>query len=169
MQLVYGLPVDNGFYYDMWLPEGERISSDDFERIEKEMKSIIDEKRAFTRYEMSADEGMRKVESEGSKYKIDNARRAIEAGSDSLSWYATGEPGEDWEDLCRGPHVPSTGRIGRGEGDEHRRQLLAWRLHVRQSDAGVRHGVHRQETAQATSESAGGGSQAGPSSHRQAA
>ena len=112
VQLVYGPPVDNGFYYDMWLPEGERISSDDFERIEKEMKSIIDEKRAFTRYEMSADEGMRKVESEGSKYKIDNARRAIEAGSDSLSWYATGEPGEDWEDLCRGPHVPSTGRIG---------------------------------------------------------
>ena len=60
VQLVYGPPVDNGFYYDMWLPEGERISSDDFERIEKEMKSIIDEKRAFTRYEMSADEGMQR-------------------------------------------------------------------------------------------------------------
>ena len=112
VQLVYGPPVEGGFYYDMWLPDGERISSDDFEKIEKEMKSIVDENRPFTRYEMPADEGMQKVESEGSKYKIDNARRAIDAGSDALSWYATGSPGEDWEDLCRGPHVPTTGRIG---------------------------------------------------------
>lgn len=36
----------------------------------------------------------------------------LKKGSDSLSWYATGEPGTNWEDLCRGPHVPSTGRIG---------------------------------------------------------
>ncbi|MDG2094759.1 MAG: threonine--tRNA ligase [Phycisphaerales bacterium] len=112
VQLVYGPPVDGGFYYDMWLPDGQRISSDDFERIEQEMKSIIDEKRPFTRYEMPTEQGIEKVESEGSKYKIDNARRAIEAGSDSLSWYATGEPGKNWEDLCRGPHVPTTGRIG---------------------------------------------------------
>ena len=61
---------------------------------------------------MSVDSGLEKLEAEGSKYKIDNARRAVEAGSDQLSWYATGEPGSDWEDLCRGPHVPSTGRIG---------------------------------------------------------
>ncbi|MCB1134517.1 MAG: threonine--tRNA ligase, partial [Verrucomicrobiae bacterium] len=36
----------------------------------------------------------------------------VDAGSDALSWYATGKPGANWEDLCRGPHVPSTGRIG---------------------------------------------------------
>jgi threonyl-tRNA synthetase len=63
---------------------------------------------------MPADQGMKKLEAEGSKYKIDNAQRAIEAGSDQLSWYATGEPGKNWEDLCRGPHVPSTGRISEG-------------------------------------------------------
>jgi threonyl-tRNA synthetase len=110
--LVYGPPLESGFYYDMALPEGVSISSDDFERIEAEMGRIVEEDRPFTRYEMPVEEGMEKLRSEGSKYKIDNAKRAIEAGSERLSWYATGEPGKDWEDLCRGPHVPSTGRIG---------------------------------------------------------
>ncbi len=112
VQLVYGPPVDQGFYYDMAFPDGATISSDDFERIEAEMKRIVKEDRPFTRYEMPAGPGLDKLRDEGSKYKIDNAERAIAAGSGELSWYATGEPGANWEDLCRGPHVPSTGRIG---------------------------------------------------------
>jgi threonyl-tRNA synthetase len=44
----------------------------------------------------------------GDKYKTDNAERALERGSESLSFYVTGEPGSNWEDLCAGPHVPST-------------------------------------------------------------
>lgn len=111
-QLVYGPPVDNGFYYDMRFPDGGGLSSDDFAEIEKIMAEIIGANRPFCRYEMPVDEGMKKLEGEGSKYKIDNANKAIEAGSDRLSFYATGEPGQGWEDLCRGPHVPSTGRIG---------------------------------------------------------
>ncbi|MHC5023947.1 MAG: threonine--tRNA ligase [Planctomycetota bacterium] len=112
VELVYGPPVENGFYYDVAVPEDRPISTDDFEAIEQEMARIIDADRPFTRYEMPVDDGMRKLQAEGSKFKIDNAERAVEAGSDALSWYATGAPGEDWEDLCRGPHVPSTGRIG---------------------------------------------------------
>ena len=112
VQLVYGPPVDNGFYYDMYVPEDHPLSSDDFDRIEKEMAAIIREDRPFTRYELPLEEGMEKLREEGSKYKLDNAERAAEAGSAELSWYVTGEPGRDWEDLCRGPHVPSTGRIG---------------------------------------------------------
>ena len=111
-QLVYGPPVDNGFYYDIAFPEGSAVSSEDFARIEDVMKRIIKEDRAFTRYDLPCSEGLEKLRNEGSKYKIDNAERAIEAGSDALSWYATGEPGTHWEDLCRGPHVPSTGKIG---------------------------------------------------------
>jgi len=111
-QLVYGPPVEQGFFYDIAFPEDRSLSADDFEDIEHEMAKIVQEDRPFQRYEMPVDEGMRKLEQEGSKYKIDNARRAVDAGSDRLSWYATGQPGEAWEDLCRGPHVPSTGKIG---------------------------------------------------------
>ncbi len=112
VQLVYGPPLDHGFYYDIAIPKGASISSDDFEKIEKEMANIIKEDRPFSRYELPIAEGVAKLKKEGSKYKLDNAQRAIDAGSDALSWYATGSPGENWEDLCRGPHVPSTGRIG---------------------------------------------------------
>ncbi len=110
--LVYGPPLDNGFYYDMHVPAEAPLSSNDFGAIEAEMAKIIAEDRPFTRYEMPTAEGLKKLKGEGSKYKLDNAERAIAAGSDTLSWYATGEPGKHWEDLCRGPHVPSTGRIG---------------------------------------------------------
>ena len=111
-QLVYGPPTDQGFYYDIAMPAGRPLSTDDFAAIEKEMASIIEENRPFTRYDLPVEEGMKKLEIEGSKYKLDNAVRAVETGSKSLSFYATGEPGSAWEDLCRGPHVPSTQRIG---------------------------------------------------------
>jgi len=110
--LVYGPPVENGFYYDIALPDGVSISSDDFERIEAHMDEIIKADRPFTRSDLGVEPGMERLEREGSKYKIDNARRAIDGGTDTLSWYATGQPGESWDDLCGGPHVPSTGRIG---------------------------------------------------------
>ncbi len=111
-KLVYGPPVENGFFYDIAFPEGAMISSDDFEKIEAEIKRIIKEDRPFTRFELPIDQGLQKLRAEGSKYKLDNAERAVDAGSDELSWYATGDPGSAWEDLCRGPHVPSTGKIG---------------------------------------------------------
>jgi len=119
-QLVYGPPVDNGFYYDIAFPQQRSLSADDFDAVEKEMARIIKEDRPFSRYELPADKGMQKLEAEGSKYKLDNAQRALDAGSDMLSWYVTGEVPEGveqgkpdvFEDLCRGPHVPSTGRIG---------------------------------------------------------
>lgn len=111
-QLVYGPPLDTGFYYDIAFPEDRPLKEGDFEAIEAEMAKIVKEDRPFTRYELEYGDGIDKLNKEGSKYKIDNAHRAHEAGSLSLSFYATGEPGKDWEDLCRGPHVPSTGRIG---------------------------------------------------------
>ncbi len=112
IQLVYGPPVEGGFYYDIAFPAGVTPSSDDFAKIDAEMQSIAAENRPFTRFELVAAEGMKRLESEGSKYKLDNAQRACDAGSATLSWYATGTPGTHFEDLCRGPHVPSTGRIG---------------------------------------------------------
>ncbi len=112
VRLVYGPPLETGFYYDISFEGGKAISTDDFPAIEAEMARIVAENRPFTRYELPAAEGMEKLRAEGSKFKVDNAERAQEAGSATLTWYATGTPGANWEDLCRGPHVPATGKIG---------------------------------------------------------
>ncbi len=105
-RLVYGPPVDNGFYYDIDLDHP--LSTADFEAIEKKMAEIIKEDRPFVRCQMSREAGLAKVRAEGNRYKVDNAERA----EGDLSFYVTGQPGKHFEDLCRGPHLPSTGRIG---------------------------------------------------------
>ncbi len=110
--LVYGPAVDAGFYYDMAFPQGRPPSTEDFAALEAEMAKIIGENRPFTRTDLPFDAGIEKLTREGNKFKLDNAQRAHEAGSTTLSWYATGAPGTNWDDLCRGPHIPSTGRIG---------------------------------------------------------
>ena len=103
-RLVYGPPLEDGFYYDIDLATS--ITPDDFPRIEAEMARIIAEDRPFQRYEMPRREAMNKLRDENNRYKIDNAERAE---GDSLSFYVTGtRPGTDFEDLCRGPHIPST-------------------------------------------------------------
>ena len=118
--LAYGPPVENGFYYDICLENP--ISSDDFLRIEAEMCKIIEADRPFTRFELSPAEGLAKLEKEANKYKLDNAQRALAAGSKNLTWYVTGSQlfhldtgsvaSNEFQDLCMGPHLPSTALIG---------------------------------------------------------
>src|SRR2546421_8772606 len=103
--LAYGPALETGFYYDISL--NTPISANDFPKIEAEMEKIVAENRPFTRYDLPTDQGMDRLKKEGNKYKIDNAERAIEGGAKSLSWYVTGQPNQNWEDLCMGPHVPS--------------------------------------------------------------
>jgi len=111
VKLAYGPPVEDGFYYDMEL--AQPIREEDFGRIEAQMAKIVSENRPFTRYELPQKEAFAKLEGQANPYKIDNAQRAIEQNKNAvLSFYATGEPGKNWEDLCRGPHLPGTGRIG---------------------------------------------------------
>ncbi len=106
-RLVYGPPLEDGFYYDLDL--ARPITPDDFPRIEDEMSRVIKEARRFTRYELPRDSAMGKLRGESNPYKIDNATRAE---GDRLSFYVTGEKvGQDFEDLCRGPHIPHTGFI----------------------------------------------------------
>ncbi len=106
-KLVYGPPLEDGFYYDIDLARS--ITPDDFVRIEAEMSRIVQEDRKFRRHEMPRREAMTRLSDEGNRYKIDNAERAE---GDTLSFYVTGEHrGKDFEDLCRGPHVPSTGVV----------------------------------------------------------
>ncbi|PKL49181.1 MAG: threonine--tRNA ligase [Planctomycetes bacterium HGW-Planctomycetes-1] len=101
-QLVYGPTVEDGFYYDIDLDEP--IRPEDFGKIEKKMTEIAEKKLPFVRRELSREEAIKHVA--GNKYKIDNINRAQ---GDTLSFYSHGQ---GFEDLCRGPHVPSTDRIG---------------------------------------------------------
>ena len=106
-RLAYGPPVDDGFYYDLATPTP--ITHGDFERIEKKMAEIVKEDRPFTRIEVPLEEALKRTE--GDKYKRDNVERAIERGDKVFSFYVTGTPNDGWEDLCAGPHVPSTGKL----------------------------------------------------------
>jgi threonyl-tRNA synthetase len=101
-KLVYGPTVEDGFYYDIDLDEA--IRPDDFERIEQKMHEIVEADRPFVRTQMSRAEASAKLA--GDKYKLDNISRA---DGDVISFYSHGD---GFEDLCRGPHIPSTGKVG---------------------------------------------------------
>ncbi len=101
-KLVYGPAVEDGFYYDIDLDEP--IRPDDFPRIEEKMREVIRADKPFIRREMSRAEALKKLA--GDKYKTDNINRT---DSSTISFYSHGG---GFEDLCRGPHIPSTGRVG---------------------------------------------------------
>ena len=113
-QFAAGPPVENGFYYDVDLPH--RISPDDFEKIEAEMKKEIKANHAFERMEVSRDEALELGKkgrlaalgerSEPSKFKIDIIENI--PSDEKISLYRNGE----FIDLCAGPHVMRTGNIG---------------------------------------------------------
>src|SRR6266404_2776227 len=113
-QFAAGPPVENGFYYDVDLPH--RISPDDFEKIEAEMKKEIKANHPFERMEVSRDEALEMGKNgrlaalsdrdQPSKYKIDIIENI--PPDEKISLYRSG----DFIDLCAGPHVMRTGNIG---------------------------------------------------------
>jgi len=100
-KLVYGPTVEDGFYYDIDLDEP--ICPADFERIEEKMHEIIKADKPFIRRQMSRTKALAKLASD--KYKTDNINRT---DSEIISFYSHGD---GFEDLCRGPHLPSTGKV----------------------------------------------------------
>src|SRR5690349_11069120 len=107
-----GPPVENGFYYDFELPGGATFSSDDLERIEAKMREIMAEKQPFIRDEITEAAALELFADH--KYKIEIIHGAAE---DPMSATETGlvrtyENPPRFIDLCRGPHVPDTGRLG---------------------------------------------------------
>ena len=113
-QFAAGPPVENGFYYDVDLPH--RISPDDFEKIEAEMKNEIKANHPFERVEVSRDEALAlgkkgrlaalSERPEPSKFKLDIIENI--PSDEKISLYRNG----DFIDLCAGPHVMRTGNIG---------------------------------------------------------
>jgi threonyl-tRNA synthetase len=113
-QFAAGPPVENGFYYDVDLPH--RISPDDFEKIEAEMKKEIKANHPFERIEVSRDEALAlgtkgrlaalSDRPEPSRFKLDIIENI--PPDEKISLYRSG----DFIDLCAGPHVMRTGNIG---------------------------------------------------------
>ena len=101
VKLDIGPPTDEGFYYDFDLPH--RLSTDDFEAIEKMMQQIIEEDHPFTSQEVTREEATSMLE--GQPYKLE--RLADIPADEKITFFTCGE----FTDLCRGPHVESTGAI----------------------------------------------------------
>ncbi len=133
-----GPAIRDGFYYDFALPDGARFNDDDLVRIEAEMRAIIAEDQPFVRDEFSLEEGLSLFADQPYKVEIiqgvatgASADDLTEVESDAVVSTYTNTP--QFRDLCRGPHVPSTGRLGHftltrvagayWRGDEKREQL----------------------------------------------
>ncbi len=102
-----GPPITDGFYYDFWNPEP--FTEEDLERIEAKMHDIIAADQPFVREEMSAEDALEIFARHRFKCEIIESVDASEVeGGDVVSAYRNTEV---FTDLCRGPHVPSTGRL----------------------------------------------------------
>lgn len=99
VKLAIGPAIDNGFYYDFDIDKS--ITDADFERIEAKMKEIIERNEDFKRVEVSRDEALEMFKNE--PYKVELIRELPE--NETISIYYTGE---DFVDLCRGPHVENS-------------------------------------------------------------
>ena len=114
-QFAYGPPVETGFYYDLEL--SHRISPEDFEKIEAEMKKEIKANNVFERTEVTREQAIKDAQSgrlgglaerpgNASKFKLDLLKQIPEG--EPISYFKNG----DFIDLCAGPHVMRTGNIG---------------------------------------------------------
>ncbi|SNB66068.1 threonyl-tRNA synthetase [Arboricoccus pini] len=103
-QVTIGPAIENGFYYDFY--RAEPFSSEDLTKIEAKMAAIVAADRPFRREEVSREEARERFAAMGEDFKLE-LLDAIPADQ-RITLYHQGE----WFDLCRGPHGPSTGRIG---------------------------------------------------------
>ncbi|MEK7258028.1 MAG: threonine--tRNA ligase, partial [Bacteroidota bacterium] len=98
-----GPPVENGFYYDVD-PGGRQISSDDFEKIEAKMMELARQGSEYRRQEVSKADALKYFTEKGDQYKLELIEE-LEDGK--ITFYHQG----NFTDLCKGPHIPDTGKI----------------------------------------------------------
>jgi len=103
-QVTIGPVIENGFYYDF--ATDRPFTDDDLRRIEEKMQEIVKRDLAIRREEWPRNQAIEEFEKIGETFKAEIIRDIPE--SEILSIYRQGE----WKDLCRGPHVPSTGKLG---------------------------------------------------------
>ncbi|MCD6239367.1 MAG: threonine--tRNA ligase [Thermotogae bacterium] len=101
-RLGIGPTIENGFYYDFDIPD--RISDDDLPKIEEEMKKIVEADLKIERVELPRDKAIDKLREMGEIYKV---KLVEDMNDDTVFFYKQG----DFLDLCKGPHMPSTGWV----------------------------------------------------------
>jgi threonyl-tRNA synthetase len=105
-QITFGPAIENGFYYDF--VREEPFTPEDFERIEQRMREIVDRDLPIRREVWSREDAIRHFQDKGEKYKAEHVEtlpRDVE-----ISVY---KQGDNWLDLCVGPHLESTGKLGK--------------------------------------------------------
>jgi threonyl-tRNA synthetase len=127
-QVTFGPVTEDGFYYDF--ARDEPFSTDDFEKIEKRMREIVDADLPIVRKVWSKEDAIAHFKGIGEIYKAETIDEVIKPG-DPITVYSHGDK---WGDLCRGPHLPSTGKLGKAfklmklagaywRGDQNNQQL----------------------------------------------
>jgi len=107
-KVTIGPPIESGFYYDFEFPPGTKVTEEDLERIETAMREHIAADEAFVRRDVPVEEAIEIFRAQGQDYKVELIEDLVrDEGVRTVSLYRNGP----FEDLCRGPHGPSTGRI----------------------------------------------------------
>ena len=105
IQFGFGPAIEAGFFYDVLLPNGEQIKEGDFEKIEKKMAELVKKDEPVVRKEISKAEAIAQFSAAGQNYKVEHIEQDLEDGS--ITTYTQG----GFTDLCKGPHIVSTGSI----------------------------------------------------------
>ena len=106
-QITFGPSTDDGFYYDVMAPAGrEAFGMDDLPAIEEKMREIIRADKPLRREVWSRQQLIDKWSAEGESFKAEWAAELPEGEELTVYW-----SGSDWLDMCRGPHLPSTGKL----------------------------------------------------------
>src|SRR5690606_6286931 len=103
-QVTIGPVVEDGFYYNFYFPKG--FTPEDLEKIQAEVDRIVAEDAPFERTEVSADEAIELFREMGEEFKVEIIEDLKAQGEEKVSLYRHA----GWVDLCRGPHLPSTGK-----------------------------------------------------------
>ena len=105
IQFGFGPAVENGFFYDVMPAEGQVISENDFPKIEEKMRELAKKNEPVVRREVSKSEALKEFKAAGQDYKCEHIEQDLEDGT--ITTYTQG----NFTDLCRGPHLLSTGAI----------------------------------------------------------
>jgi threonyl-tRNA synthetase len=109
VKISIGPPIEQGFYYDFEFPPGTTVSEADFPRIEERMREHVAADEPFLREDVTVAAALERFRGEDQPYKVELIEDlARDRGVETVSLYRNGP----FTDLCRGPHAPTTGRIG---------------------------------------------------------